>query len=386
MQERGMMTNMDIKVYLGNLKNNPRFTEEMLRLVEEDLRFGLTPKETEGYTGRKLDYAQMKVYSRCLRNGYGEEAIEVITGEGLSGEQMAVALEFYEKGVPIGTVKEVIGKAGQTAFAMKKLFQNVMGKLGAVQDGADMQETYARELIVQVKEAVEKITFQERRFDALNEKLKGLETAKQDARIQDSLLSQLAEKDSALEKQQGEINEARATAARLRDELERAGKEKQDLEKRLQEMAKSERASGNMGPDKGDHGGQVTHVGSADGQTDDKGKQVRPPLGIGCQAALVGQDGSIIGRLQVERIGLRKDKGMLTSLFSRACLKKKVDIIKMVAEEGLEPKQLAQVRSAIEKGLTEKQLMVLVNRQIPAEQMEEIINIAVYENGHRGER
>lgn len=388
MQERGMMTNMDLKVYMGNLKNNPRFTEEMLRLVEEDLKFGLTPKETEEYTGKKLDYAQMKVYSRCLRNGYGKDAIEVITGEGLGGEQMAVALEFYEKGVPINTVKEVVGKAGQTAFAMRKLFLNVMEKLGAVQDGADMQETYARELVRQVREAVEKISFQEKRFDALNEKLKELETAKQDARIQDGLLSQLAEKDRIMEKQQDEINEARAAVARLRSELERAGKEKQELEKRLQlqEMGQHEKTGVDVGQDRGNHGAPDSRVGSAGSRTDGKKERVQLPPGTDCQAALVDRDGSIIRLLQVECAEPRKDKGVLTSLFSRVCLKKKADIVRMVAEEGLEPEQLVQIRNAIEKGLTEKQLMVLVNRQIPAGQMEEIINIAVYENGHKGDK
>ncbi len=110
MQERGMITNMDLKVYLNSLKNNPRLTEDMLRLVEEDLRFGLTPKETEEYTGKKLDYTQMKVYSRCLRSGYEREDAEIITNERPSGEQMEVALESYEKGVPIQTVKEVTEK------------------------------------------------------------------------------------------------------------------------------------------------------------------------------------------------------------------------------------------------------------------------------------
>lgn len=82
-----MISNMDLKVYINNLKNNTRFTDEMIQLVEEDLRFGLTPKETEEYTGKKLDYTQMKVYSRCLRNGYEKEVLDVITKEGLTGSR-----------------------------------------------------------------------------------------------------------------------------------------------------------------------------------------------------------------------------------------------------------------------------------------------------------
>ena len=65
-------------------------------------------------------------------------------------------------------------------------------------------------------------------------------------------------------------------------------------------------------------------------------------------------------------------------------MNKKADIIKMVAEKGLEPDQLVQIRKGIEKGLTRQQLMVLVSHPVPAAQMEEIINIAVYENRQEG--
>ena len=75
----------------------------------------------------------------------------------------------------------------------------------------------------------------------------------------------------------------------------------------------------------------------------------------------------------------------MSALFSRLAFKKKIDIVKLVAEKDLEPKQLVQIRSAIEKGLSEDQLLMLINNQIPAEQMEEIINIAVYENKQKQE-
>ena len=71
---------------------------------------------------------------------------------------------------------------------------------------------------------------------------------------------------------------------------------------------------------------------------------------------------------------------IMTAMFSRLCLRKRTDIVRLLAEKDLSPEQLAQVRNAIEKGLTEKQLLVLINNKIPAEQMEEIIRIAVYEN------
>lgn len=40
-----------------------------------------------------------------------------------------------------------------------------------------------------------------------------------------------------------------------------------------------------------------------------------------------------------------------------------------------------QIRVGMEKHLTEEQLLSLINNDVPAEQMKEIIEIAVLENG-----
>lgn len=68
MQERAKVSSMDLKAHMNNLRKNPKFTEEILRLVESDLQYGLSIEETELYTSKRFDYAQMKVYSACLRN------------------------------------------------------------------------------------------------------------------------------------------------------------------------------------------------------------------------------------------------------------------------------------------------------------------------------
>lgn len=380
---------MDLKVYMDSLRSNPRFTEEMLQLVEEDLRFGLTPKETEKYTGKRLDYLQMKVYSRCFRNAYGEEVMEVITKEGLTGEQMAVALEFYEKGVPLSTIREVTQKADKTAFAMKKLFMSIRENLEETQQQENADEAYAKLLLGQIKEIVEKISFQEKRYDALNEKLKEIGTNEQCEKIKSELTLQLAEKDSLLEKQQNEINEARVAVARLRNEIDAVGREKQELEKELEKMRQQVKASKLPVPEEKDD--RAAEVQREEMKTKTAGKDMQgpcvsyPSLPVEYQTVVVDENGKIIQMLPIERVTCKKNKSILTSLFSRICLRKKTDLVKLVAEKGLEPKQLVQVRKGMEKGLTEQQLIVLINPEIPAEQMEEIISVAVYENRQRGE-
>ena len=393
MQERAKVSSMDLKAHMNNLRKNPKFTEEILRLVESDLQYGLSIEETELYTSKRFDYAQMKVYSACLRNGYPEDVRDCITREGLTGEQMAVALEFYEKGVPLKTIAEVTENSSHTAFAMKKLFQSIVSKVQAAESTVQAQEEYAKELLEQIKSVVEKIEFQEKRYDTLNEKLKELQTAGQDAKIQNNLLNQLAEKDDMLEKQQNELNEARGTIARLRNEMDGIRKEKDRLEKHTEEMEREAAARGSepkQEPEK-----EVTDKKEMVQKTEQAEKKqvemkqdapVFPAFpGVGYNVAVLDGSGKIVSFMPVERMERKKDRSSVSALFSRLVFKKKIDIVKLVAEKDLEPKQLVQIRNAIEKGLSEEQLLVLINHQIPAEQMEEIINIAVYENKQKQE-
>ena len=388
MQERARVSSMDLKAHMNNLRKNPKFTEEILKLVESDLQYGLTIEETEMYTSKRFDYAQMKVYSACLRNGYPEDVRECITRDGLTGEQMAVALEFYEKGVPLKTVAEVTENSSHTAFMMKKLFQSIVSKVQAAGEAVQAQDDYAKDLLEQIKSVVEKIEFQEKRYDALNEKLKELQTVGQDAKIQNNLLNQLAEKDSMLEKQQDELNEARGTIARLRNEMDAIRKERDRLEKRTEEMEK-EAAT------KGSNTVTEPEVAVADKKEEAKSmvqaevKQEVPVIpsfpGVGYNVAVLDGNGKVVSFMPVERMERKRERSTMSAIFSRLAFKKKIDIVKLVAEKDLEPKQLVQIRSAIEKGLSEDQLLVLINNQIPAEQMEEIINIAVYENKQKQE-
>ena len=371
MQERTVLSGMDLKAYLGRLKQNPKYTEEILKLIEDDLRFGLTKEETEEYSSGRYDYRQMRVYSKCLRNNYSKEEKAAILKEGLSGEQMAVALEFYEKGVPMETISGVLASAENTAYTMKRLFSQVLSKAKEAEPAGGQDMAYAKELMEQIREVVEKISWQEKRYDALNEKLKEIGTAGQDAQVQGNLIAQLSEKDRMLEKQQNELNEARVASVKLRGEMEEMRKEMEALEEQLKKAEKAEAAAPKE-PEKEEKPEKQTE-GSAPGVPE---SALYP--GIEYHAAVVDKDGNIVRFVPVERME-RKDRGsVMSSMFSRLFFKKKMDIVKLLAEKDLSPEQLVQIRCAIEKGLSEKQLLVLINNKIPAVQMEEIINFAFY--------
>lgn len=376
MQERTVLGGMDLKAYLGRLKQNPKYTEEIVKLIEDDLRFGLTKEETEEYSSGRYDYRQMCVYSRCLRNGYSKEEKAAILREGLSGEQMAVALEFYEKGVPLRTINEVLSSAEHTAYAMKRLFLQVLRRAREAEPVSVQEASYAKELVEQIHEVLKKISCQEERYDALNEKLKEIGTAGQDMQVQNSLLAQLSEKDRMLEKQQDELNEARAAVARLRGEVEDMKKERKELEKLENKESRAGTDTAAVPKEPGINMGPKP-------QEDASAPGVAEPAvypGLQYRAAVVDQEGRTLRFVPVERMERKERGGIVSSMFSRLFLKRKLDLVKLLAGKDLSPEQLVQIRGAIEKGLSEKQLLVLADSGIPAEQMEEIINIAVYEN------
>ena len=60
--------------------------------------------------------------------------------------------------------------------------------------------------------------------------------------------------------------------------------------------------------------------------------------------------------------------------------KSRADIVKLVASGNLVPDQLVQIKIAIERGLTEGQLVELINNNLAPDRMKEIIEIAVLEN------
>ena len=100
------------------------------------------------------------------------------------------------------------------------------------------------------------------------------------------------------------------------------------------------------------------------------------------QIPVVDGTGNVVQRLPIERSVRKSSNSGVVSLFARLSFKKKsrADIVKLVASGDLVPAQLVQIKSAIEKGLTESQLVELINNNISAEKMKEIIEIAVLEN------
>jgi len=383
------MKEKDISVYISKIERTKKYSQEQLQLIETDLQYGLDITDVERYCKPEYDYSQMKVYSKCLRSGFPDDIIAVICKDGLSGQQMTVTLEYFEKGVSIETVKQ-IADGSLTAANMQKEYLGVLEKLDEAQKVARQEPEYVKSLMEEIRNVVDKIDYQEKRYDALNEKLVELESVKRDGQEKKKLEAEIKEKDQLLNSQQDSINQANVALARLRKENEEL---KEGLKRMDKQQGTAEKETGQIRKPESSQGINSRVTDKADGPEWSRRKTEAASEAengdysaflAGYQVVITDRTGNAIANIPIEK--RKQKKSAAAHIFSRIGNKKKPrqDIIRQVISGELEKEQLVQIRIAMERGLSEQQLTELINSGVSAEQMEEIIEIAVLENSMDG--
>lgn len=380
------------KIQLLRSKN---VDNEIIALVKSDYEDGLTEDEVELYLNKNYDINQMKVLSSCLHNGVSEEMMTLLKESKMSGGQMQTALNYYEKGVPIAAIKEVVEK-DDTAINMRRMLDVVLEEVKKVKEQTPEESEYVRNLVAQMEKVVKEINHQNERYDALNKKLSEIETSKDDEEVRERLVKDNQEKDELINDQQNELNKANSTIARLRDDIEKKDKEMKRMSERiesLEDKIMGVAVDNNKAAEEIPKQEEIKPKDNVAETTADKEMvdtiavpQAAPVIQNGIpvyyQLPVVDASGHVVQRLPIERSVRKSSNNGMMGLFSRLCFKKKsrADIVKLVASGDLVPAQLVQIKSAIEKGLTETQLIELITNNISAEKMKEIIEIAVLEN------
>ena len=381
---------------LKEIKNANRFEDDVYLLVEEDLTFGLEKDQIDLYLKKNFKLSQMKVLSSYLRKGIDVEFVELVANHPeLTGYQVQVALDFFQKGVPIATIESSVGNKSNVA-EMKELFQSVLEKAKAARVGAEDAPAYVKEMMEQMAASIEKIQYQEQRYDELNKKLTIFESTKRDEEVRDNLLQKYNDAESLLNSQQNKLNQADSTIARLREQITDKEKEMKRMQTRIDTLEDKLLARADK-PEKDTP--VVAKKAIADSEPEDttvkEEKQAAsnitapiPEMFTGSNAIpvyyqmpVVDAQGRMVQRVPVEKI-IRKSETGVAALIGRLGFKKKSrqDIVKLVASGDLVPAQLIQIKTGMERGLTEGQLVELNNNNVSAEKMKEIIEIAVLEN------
>ena len=383
------LSNMQIARYIESLRKEMNFDDEVYGLVKSDLEDGLTQEQTEKYLDKNFNIGQMRVLSEGMHKGIPDELFNILHNHKLSGNQMRVSLEFYEKGVPVATIQEAVTR-GDKPVSMRRLYEDVLAQLSKAAKQYPQDSEYVKELITQMEKVVEKINYQEERYDVLNKKLSSIEVFKEDKEVMERLVRENEDKDGIINHQQDELNKASSTIARLRDDIERKEKEMERMRDRIESLEDKimSTASDHKKAAENEKKAESSEVFAS---TDKKitetlaDSQAVPPMHNGIpvyyQIPVTDSNGRVVQQLPIERTG-RKSSNGIAALFAKLSFKKKsrADIVKLVASGDLVPAQLVQIKSAIEKGLTEGQLVELINNNVSAEKMKEIIEIAVLEN------
>lgn len=385
MEEKELQRRRDINRFIDTLRSGQKYSDDILKQVRDDLEYGLTEEQIYLYLKKEYGITQIRLLSKCLRDGGKEDFVKLLNQYMPNTNQMQVAADYYEKGVGLLQMEEVL-KLGAIPAAMKAALDKILQAQEKAKKEAMSENEYARNLFRQIEEVVAKIAKQDEKYEELCRKLSALAVSVADDEIRQKLADQVETCEKTISNQQDQLNRANAAVVRLRTENENKDREMKRMERRIDTLEerllqtsgeKTQPAEDgrmdsaeNSGTDTGIQAGTFAGIPTAAGGT----------IPVYYQVPVADRQGNYIRHVQVERTS-RKSSGIAAFLGS-LCFKKKsrADIVKLVASGDLVPAQLVQIKSAIEKGLTESQLVELINNNVSAEKMKEIIEIAVLEN------
>lgn len=385
-EEKQAAMQMEINKFMEYLRSKTRYGDEVYDLAENDLQYGLTKEQVKRYLREDYDISQMKLFSGYLRGGGNEELLNLVGKYKIRADQMQIAINYYEKGIGLEQIEEVL-KLGEIPVAMRKAFDKILETQEQARKASMSENEYAQELFRQIKEVVDKIAKQDEKYGELSTKLSELAANTADDEIRQKLTEQIETCEKTISNQQDQLNRANAAVVRLRTDNENKDREITRMERRIntleerlvqlsaqktQEVAETAKQPDFYGASKPDE----------DVKKPDDGIPAVPAgaIPVYYQVPVTDRQGNYIRHVPVERTA-RKSPG-IAGFFAALGFKKKsrADIVKLVASGDLVPAQLVQIKSAIEKGLTESQLVELINNNVSAEKMKEIIEIAVLEN------
>ena len=337
-QMREPLSEKEIKEVLSKIRNCGRFEESMITVARKDLEYGLTKNEIDIYLKEGFSLQQMKKLSQAIRR-HGADFAKAIAHDDLDEQCMQITIDFYEKGVTLEEIGQgVLQKT--SAFNLSQIYTGMVNKIkdaenSKMQTTESVSREYLEQLFAEMKEIVIGINRSAEQYEKLNNQLREEEMKKQ-------VQKEVRDANQQIQKQQETITMLENTITELQQKLA-------EKEEEIKEMNEKKQTVPTQIP--------VQYVATF------PGVQNQPPV----QA--------VIERTQ------SKNTGMYTMLGKLAFKKKsKQDIVSLVASGDLTTQQLVQIRSAMEKGLTEEQLLELIHSNASPEQMKEIIEIAVLEN------
>jgi len=334
--------------YLQKLEASPGWKQEVVRLVREDFLYGLTKEQVLHYVSKDGDIRRMKLYSQCLRKGYPKEVTEVLLDKGLDIYRWQLLAEFYEKGIPLEDIQKVVAET-RNANQMQEMFLQIVKQKDALMLKEKEVPIYAQQLLAQIQTVVGQIKEQESVQEQLQKVVAVLEASKREENERAYLLQMLQDKDMQISAQQDELNKGYKKVAQQRTEIDKLEKEMGQMKVALADLKEKLK--------------EKEDVMKEAVQTDGK-QENRIPI---YYSVPVKDQGKVVGGVEVEhtRRNSHASKGLAAKLLG--LILPSQDLVKKVIQAGLDEQQLAQVKTAMEKKLTDTQLHQLINPELSPE-------------------
>lgn len=403
-QERKVVSEQEAEELLGNYKRSGKFTTEELALIKADYIFGLSRQEIECYLYKKLSLGQMQAVSNSLRSHGDMEFAKILADSGVDEYQMKVSDEYRTKGVPVDAIKSALAET-KSAYNMRAVMESLYKQMKEAEKTAtaegsteSIDKEYVDSIMVQMRELIGGITFDETRYQELEKRLKAIGDHQKYEKDMAELYQRIADKDLLINSQQDNINQANSALARLRNEIAEKDKEMRkmqdmvntlndELGKKDDTIRKIQKASEKSIEDAVEHI-EAAPKGVPIPEIPMSVMPIQYPnyfgIPITYNVPLPAGSNISLSYMPIEHT-TKKSQGILT-LLGKLNFKKKSrqNIVKLVASGNLSTEQLVKIKVAIEKNLKEEQLLELINNNVPAEQMQEIIEIAVSINELEG--
>lgn len=225
MEQRNMEMKKMADDFVGAMRAKGIKNDVILSRIQQDIEYGISKEQVHEYLKKFKDENAIIVYSKCLRAGYSKEAIDIITNPKMNWQQMETAFEFYERRVPLETVKKVIDD-DVPAKRMRDSLLECVKEIENQRDKIPADYEYVTEMLADVQKTLSSVTDDKSNYEKLAEKIDLIITAKKDDVVEKNLIrenellnKEKVELESQLSGKQDLINQGLKTISELRNEL-----------------------------------------------------------------------------------------------------------------------------------------------------------------------
>ena len=354
------------------------FETDAIELAKEDLRYGLSSEQVDLYLEKRLSIAQMRQLSRAMRAGLNNDFIKMLKDGNFKCRQLEVLIDYHLRGIPMDAIMSKASK-DMSAHAINKVLSEVLAKMQEAKESVPKQNEQAMKMFQKIEQMVSGLGENGNFLQQVMEKLSKLDVIEQgNDDVREKLAKSIEDKERIITEQQNNLQQAAKECAELRMQLDAILEEKKSYEKELSktqnEINTLRMANENLRKEKEEMEYKVskpdkTFEKEIVSDTSDMDYQinVRTPYG---KKQMV----------QVEHHFRRSADGILAlagkKLFKH---KSRVNLIKHLTGKGLNREQMEQVKVAIEAGLTEEEVIDIINSGFSADEMKQAIQIVMAE-------